>query len=341
MKPSAKTITTAIADARGRCRSGCGTSTTSSSSTKTTNHGSCRGPSSRLPSSIGSTSAVERDARRAAPDAGREHDGERPPARRAVRRPAAATRRPASASDRRPRRAGRARSRSVLMVLGPRRAGLRHCTARERNRGLTSRTPEDVAPGEHLGAHRASRRPGTAGRCAGRRRPRPPWSSTRGGAAHRLGRVLGAHGVDPAGHARPRPSARRGRPTSRCHWPTRRVLPGTQRVDAGAGRAPRRGRRCRPRPAPPGPSAGRRSGAGCAWIRSPRPRRGRRRARSGSGPEPRDDLVAPLGPTSSHCVAPRRSAYAVPSVRRRRGAAAPGRPAPGPPRRRCARRRCR
>jgi hypothetical protein len=108
-----------------------------------------------------------------------------------------------------------------------------------------TRAPEEVASLQHLGADVV---PQTrqAGRCGGRRRPRP------------RGRRLGAGGPSPPACARggrcrsgrcgrPRPSARRGRPTSPATGLAQACGPGAA-GRSGAGRAPRRGRRCRPRP---------------------------------------------------------------------------------------------
>ena len=131
--------------------------------------------------------------------------------------------------------------------------------------------------------------------------------------------------------ARPRPSARRGRPTCARNCPTRRVLAGARAGACGAGRAPRRGRRCRRRPAPTGPSAGPPIGPRLRRIRA-QARIGSASARSGSGPEARPITRVALG--AGHQVA--RGGPAEVGVRRparaagrRPAAAAPGRPGAG------------
>ena len=159
---------------------------------------------------------------------------------------------------------------------------------------LTMRTPEEIASGEHLGAHPRCRRRGRAARRGGRRRPR------------RRGRRRAAAGPSPRACARGGRCrcGRSGRPpaisTTRSshiarHWPDPQRAARAAAGACGAGTAPRRGRRCRRRRPPPGPSAGRRSARWLRVIRRPGPRPGRRPARSGSGPSRRDHLVAPLG----------------------------------------------
>ena len=145
--------------------------------------------------------------------------------------------RPATAAQRRGRSArrsglcsGRARSDAVVAARGPRGAGRSHPTARERNVGWQRGHQNRLRPASIAGPHRrAADEAGLAGApvdvdlspvVVHARRP-----------AHRLGRVLGPHGVDPAGAHALVPSARPGRPTSRRNWLTRSVLPGPQRVD--------------------------------------------------------------------------------------------------------------
>ena len=108
---------------------------------------------------------------------------------------------------------------------------------------------------------------------------------------------------------RPRRAGRPGRPTP----PATGHDAGCDRHAAdrsGAGRAPRRGRRCPPRPAPAGPSAGSPIARSLAWIRR-QARSGSASSRRGSGPSEPITASRLARATRLHRIAPRRSAYAV------------------------------
>ena len=121
--------------------------------------------------------------------------------------------------------------------------------------------------------------------------------------------------------ARPRPSARPGRPTSPATARRGASGPGAA-GGSGAGTAARRGRRCRHRRPPTGPSAGSRSVRCCAGS-APRPAPDRRRGGAGRDRCARATASRSAVVTSAQVVAPRRSAYALPSTRTRRSRTSP------------------
>ena len=199
--------------------------------------------------------------------------------------------RPVPATRQRP--AGRHAGRAPGVRGGDHRpdpSGRRHCRARVRRtarRGRPHRRLTGRARDRNVGWQRGHQN-----------RLRPASTSVRTvAAAHEARLAVPPVDVDRLRRGRRRAAARPDRPpgepatctvsirprrtpsaisaTRSCHigsnCPRRSVLPGPQRVDAGAGTAARRGRRCRRRPAPSGPSAGRRSGPGCAVHPRPGP----------------------------------------------------------------------
>ena len=118
-------------------------------------------------------------------------------------------------------------------------------------RGLTSGAPEDVASDQLGGAHaRAAQQAGHRGAAVDV--DLSPVVVLARGACPSPRACARAARCRSAPTARPRPSARPGRPT----WRATARPAGCCRGAAGgcgAGRGPRRGRRCRPRPAPSGP----------------------------------------------------------------------------------------
>ena len=299
---------------------------TGTTSTNTTNHGSCRGPSSRLAEQQRHDQHGHGDVRRR-PD---QHDadgdgGQRRRAATSVPLPARDQpvddgARPASLDG----RSARSASLRAVMVVDPRASGWHHCTARDRNLRWhcghqkrlrpASSAVRTVAPAD-VARHR---------RCAGRRRPRPRGRRLRGGRPIASG-VCSGRTVS----IRPvrTPSAMSTTRSSHIarHWPTRSVLPGRQRVDpvpeqhlgavdvADAGEHRLVHQQVADRRAGSAGSARQATvGVGVVAQRV--------------GPERRDDLVAlGRGSTSSQMVAPRRSAYAVGSVCQPRAGPAPHR----------------
>ena len=278
--------------------------------------GSLRGPSKRLPSSSGTVRLVKGIAGRAAATATSDHESR---ARRAapgtdVRvRASARTMRGAgcrAVAWRRPSARARPTGGAVTVrpVAWPGPLDRLSLRPRDAERRLASRTPEEVASRAAPRSAPVVRRRGRARRHGGRRRTCP--RGRRAAAARPI-----ASGVCSGRTVSIRPvrtpsaiSATRSSHIAR-HWPTRRRAARRGAGRCGAGRAPRRGRRCPRRPAPLVHQQRRRSARGCAGS-APRPGPGRRPGAAGRVRAGRRTAVAlARGVTSSHAVAPRRSAY--------------------------------